>query len=230
MDERFTRLFSLPENLGLDGCPIVISAGVLLKDNVTRNILVQLKLRNLSPQEIKAVQVKINAYDITGAVLEGVNTFSYLDLSVPLDGDFGSQTPIWLPDATARSFTVDILSVTLADGTVYVPAEGQVYPDGCGGCAGKNNRTGRQKSSAGQMGAFEAGAAYPADSFGNFTLLRCSDFYHSIYDLCKPHDLEITLSLNFTEKKNRMPGNWHPVLFFAYGRHHRLPSFSGSER
>lgn len=122
MDERFTRLFSLPENLGLDGCPIVISAGVLLKDNATRNILVQLKLRNLSPQEIKAVQVKINAYDITGAVLEGVNTFSYLDLSVPLDGDFGSQTPIWLPDATARSFTVDILSVTLADGTVYVPA------------------------------------------------------------------------------------------------------------
>lgn len=126
MDERFTRLFSLPENLGLDGCPIVISAGVLLKDNATRKILVQLKLRNLSPQEIKAVQVKINAYDITGAVLEGVNTFSYLDLSVPLDGDFGSQTPIWLPDATARSFTVDILSVTLADGTVYVPAEGQV--------------------------------------------------------------------------------------------------------
>ena len=121
MDERFTRLFSLPENLGLDGCPIVISAGVLLKDNATRNILVQLKLRNLSPQEIKAVQVKINAYDITGAVLEGVNTFSYLDLSVPLDGDFGSQTPIWLPDATARSFTVDILSVTLADGPVYVP-------------------------------------------------------------------------------------------------------------
>lgn len=121
MDERFTRLFSLQENLSLDGCPIVISAGVLLKDNATRNILVQLKLRNLSPREIKAVQVKINAYDITGAVLEGVNTFSYLDLSVPLDGDFGSQTPIWLPDATARSFTVDILSVTLADGTVYVP-------------------------------------------------------------------------------------------------------------
>ena len=126
MDERFTRLFSLPENLGLDGSPIVISAVVLLKDNATRNILVQLKLRNLSPQEIKAVQVKINAYDITGAVLEGVNTFSYLDLSVPLDGDFGSQTPIWLPDATARSFTVDVLSVTLVDGTVYVPAEGQV--------------------------------------------------------------------------------------------------------
>lgn len=121
MDERFTRLFSLPENLGLDGCPIVISAGVLLKDNVTRKKLVQLKLRNLSPQEIKAVQVKINTYDATGTALDGVVTFSYLDLSVPLDGDFGSQTPIWLPDATARSFTVDILSVTLADGTVYVP-------------------------------------------------------------------------------------------------------------
>lgn len=125
MDERFTRLFSLPENLGLDGCPIVISAGVLLKDNVTGKKLVQMKLRNLSSREIKAVQVKINVYDTTGTPLDGVVTFSYLDLSVPSDGVFGSQTPIWLPDAATCSFTVDILSVTLADGTVYVPVGSQ---------------------------------------------------------------------------------------------------------
>ena len=119
MSERYTRLFSLPENLGLEDCPVVISAGALLKDNITGNVLAQLKLRNLSHQAVKAVKVKIHAYDTAKTELNGVDSFSYLDLNVPLDGEFGSQTPIPLPDAATRSFTVDILSVTLADGSGY---------------------------------------------------------------------------------------------------------------
>lgn len=103
----------------------MISAGALLMDNVTGNVLAQLKLRNLSHQAVKAVKIKIHAYDAAGAELNGVDAFSYPDLDVPLDGEFGSQTPILLPDAATRSFTVDILSVTLADGTVYSPTETQ---------------------------------------------------------------------------------------------------------
>ena len=125
MSERYTRLFSLPENLGLEDCPVVISAGALLMDNVTGNVLAQLKLRSLSPQAVKAVKIKIHAYDTAKTELNGVDAFSYLDLDAPLDGEFGSQTPIPLPDAATRSFTVDILSVTLADGTVYSPTEAQ---------------------------------------------------------------------------------------------------------
>ena len=125
MSERYTRLFSLPENLGLKDCPVVISAGALLMDNTTGRVLAQLKLRSLSPQAVKAVTVRINACNTAGEALNGVDGFSYLDLDVPLDGEFGSQTPIPLPDASTRSFTVAILSVVLADGTVYSPAETQ---------------------------------------------------------------------------------------------------------
>lgn len=125
MSERYTRLFSLPENLGLKDCPVVISAGALLMDNTTGKVLAQLKFRNLSSQAVKAVTVRINAYNTAGEALSGVDSFSYLDLNVPLDGEFGSQTPIPLPDTATRSFTVDILSVTLADGTIYSPAETQ---------------------------------------------------------------------------------------------------------
>lgn len=125
MSERYTRLFALPENLGVEDCPVVISAGALLKDNITGNVLAQLKLRNLSPQEVKAVTVRINAYDIAGTELDGVDAFSYLDLNIPLDGEFGSQTPILLPDADTRSLTIDILTVAFADGTIYSPVESQ---------------------------------------------------------------------------------------------------------
>lgn len=121
MSKRYVRLFSLPENLGLEDCPIVISAGALLKDTATEKILAQLKLRNLSPRKVTAVQIKINAYDPAGVELGGVDTFSYHGLNIPIDGEFGTQTPIYLPDAATRSFTVDILSVTFADGSIYQP-------------------------------------------------------------------------------------------------------------
>ena len=121
MSKRYVRLFSLPENLGLEDCPIVISAGALLKDTTTGKVLAQLKLRNLAPRKVTAVQIKINAYDPAGVELGGVDTFSYLDLNIPIDEEFGTQTPIYLPDAATRSFTVDILSVTFADGSIYQP-------------------------------------------------------------------------------------------------------------
>ena len=33
MAERYTRLYTLPENLYTEGAPLVIAAGALLKDN-----------------------------------------------------------------------------------------------------------------------------------------------------------------------------------------------------
>lgn len=119
MNGRYERIFFLPHILGLDDCPVVISAGALLRDHATRKVLVQLKLRNLSPLAVKAVKVKIHAYDTAKIELNGVDAFPYLDLNIPLGGEFGSQTPIPLPDAATRSFTVDILSVTFADGSGY---------------------------------------------------------------------------------------------------------------
>lgn len=126
MSERYTRLFSLPENLGQDGCPVLISAGALLKDNNTGKVLVQLKLRNISEQVIKSVKIKVNAYDTAGGSLRGVEDFSYLDLAVERDGEFGSKMPIVLPDNTTRSVSVEILSVVFENGEVYQPIAGIV--------------------------------------------------------------------------------------------------------
>lgn len=121
MSERYTRLFLLPENLGQEGAPVVISAGALLRDNNTGKVIAQLKLRNISEQTIKSVKVKVNAYDTAAEELKGVESFSYIDLAVERNDVFGSQTPIVLHDRTTRSFSVEILSVVFSNGTVYQP-------------------------------------------------------------------------------------------------------------
>lgn len=69
MGERYTRLFSLPENLYSTGAPVIIAAGALLKDNQTGNVLAQLKLRSVSAKTIKAATVSIKLLDTVGLSL-----------------------------------------------------------------------------------------------------------------------------------------------------------------
>lgn len=122
MSERYSRLFSLPTNLYTEGAPVLIAAGALLKDNRSGKVLAQLKFRNISQKTIQSVKVKVNAYDTASCPLAGMDSFSYLDLSVAAGEEFGQSKPIYLPDATTRSFSVEILSVVYADREVFTPA------------------------------------------------------------------------------------------------------------
>lgn len=126
MSERYSRLFSLPTNLYTEGAPVLIAAGALLKDNQTGKVLAQLKFRNISQKAIQSVKVKVNACDTAGCPLAGVDSFSYLDLSVAAGEEFGQSKPIYLPDATTRAFTVEILSVVFADHEVFTPVAASI--------------------------------------------------------------------------------------------------------
>lgn len=126
MSERYSRLFSLPTNLYTEGSPVLIAAGALLKDNQTGKVLAQLKFRNISQKAIQSVKVKVNACDTAGCPLTGVDAFSYLDLSIAAGEEFGQSKPIYLPDATTRSFSVEILSVVFADHEVFTPVAASI--------------------------------------------------------------------------------------------------------
>ena len=119
MSERYTRVFSLPENLYTVGSPVIISAGALLKDNQTGKVLAQLKLTNIQYKKIKAVKVKLFPLDTMGQPLGEAIDYQYLDLQLTRDGDFGAKTPIPFPDATTRSFTVEVTAVVFADNTAW---------------------------------------------------------------------------------------------------------------
>lgn len=119
MSERYSTVFSLSSHFYLEGSPVLIEAGAIRKDEQTNNLLVQLKLRNISSKTIIACKVKINAYSVSGDQLEGVNSFSYLDLRVVSGVCFGTKTPIYLPNYETRRFTVCITQVVFADNSLW---------------------------------------------------------------------------------------------------------------
>jgi len=82
MAERFERLFSLPENLHTIKSPIIVVAGVLLKDKHSGKVLVQLKFKNISKYIVKALEIQLIAYNAMGEVIEGFREYQYLDLQV----------------------------------------------------------------------------------------------------------------------------------------------------
>ena len=125
MSERFTRLYTFPENVYTNGAPILIAAGALLKDNQNQKVLVQLKLQNLRQSQLVACKVSVRAFDPSGAEVTGVENCSYLDLAVPRGGYFGSQSPIYLPDSTTRKIFVSVTQAVFEDKTVWQYSGGE---------------------------------------------------------------------------------------------------------
>ena len=119
MSERYSKVFSLPENLYAEGAPVVIAAGALLKDNQTGRVLAQLKLRNISPKTIKAAAVCLFPMNTVGQPLGGAVRYEYLDLSSTRDTDFGSKSAIPMPDITTRSFSAAVVEVIFTDNSVW---------------------------------------------------------------------------------------------------------------
>lgn len=119
MSERYSRLFTSPENLYATGSPVLIVAGALLKDNQTGKVLVQLKLQNIGTKPIKAVTVSIQPLDVVGNSLGNEVVYQYLDLNANRNGEFGSKTPIALPDLSTRSYSAKVIEVIFADNTVW---------------------------------------------------------------------------------------------------------------
>ena len=94
MGERYTRLFSLSEQLYIENAPVIIAAGALLKDNKTDNVLVQLKFQNIEEKQIKALTVQIIPLDIKNKKIGEKIEYQYLDLNEERDVYFGADVPI----------------------------------------------------------------------------------------------------------------------------------------
>ena len=119
MAERYTRVFTAKNNLYIEGSPVILSAGALLKDNKTGNVFAQLKIKNISNKKIKALRLNISAFDCFGEKLGGDISYEYLDLSAVRDEEFGQKTLVPLKSTSARSFEVTVNKVLFKDNYVW---------------------------------------------------------------------------------------------------------------
>ena len=116
MSERFETLYKLDENLYVTGAPIIISAGVLLKDTKTENVITQLKFQSVSENPIRALKVSISAYDVSGKVVSSVDEYQYLDLHIQNGDFFGFNKAIVMPDSVTRSIKIEKILVIYEEG------------------------------------------------------------------------------------------------------------------
>jgi len=119
MNERYSRLFLLPNHLYASDAPVLIEAGALLGDKQTGKVLAQLKIQNIGAKQIKAVFVSIQPFDVAGIVLGDQIYHQYLDLKINRNECFGTQVPIVLPDVNTRSFSVGVTRVIFEDNTSW---------------------------------------------------------------------------------------------------------------
>ena len=131
MDERFLELFRFPKNLYADGSPVLLEAGVLLKDSKTQRILAQMKWQNVHEKAIKGVRLIMNLKGIDGSVIYPSFEYSYLDLDVKTGGEFGSRVPVFMPDDQVREMNLLGVTVFFSDGSSYTTdrAEWSALPE-----------------------------------------------------------------------------------------------------
>ena len=119
MSERYTKLFSLSENLYAKGAPVIIAAGALLKDNQTGKAIAQVKLRNIGKKAIKAAKIVISPFDTVGNPIGDSVAYQYLDLNSARNEDFGQKAAITMPESSTRSFTVMVEEIAFTDNTIW---------------------------------------------------------------------------------------------------------------
>ena len=121
MSERYTKLFSLPEQLARHdlNVPVEVVAGALLRDNQNGTVLAQIKYKNISHKSIKSISVNIAAQDANGVEISGVENYAYESLIAAQGDCFGDKVPVIMSDNNAHSFSVDIVSVDFSDGTKW---------------------------------------------------------------------------------------------------------------
>ena len=117
MAQRFTKLYELPSGCYAPCAPVMIRAGALLRDNYSKNAVVQLRLYNLDERTIRSAKLAIYMWDDGGQQLGDEILRPYTGLKVGQDEEFGQRTALVLPFREVASFTACVAEVVFADGT-----------------------------------------------------------------------------------------------------------------
>ena len=118
MAERYSRIFTLPPNLYADDAPVIIVAGVLLKDSQTGSRLAQLKIQNIDKRTITYMKLHFMLMDASGRIIK--DHYHIFDKMSMAENDFyGTRTPVVLPVPSVCSYTISILEIEFDNDTQW---------------------------------------------------------------------------------------------------------------
>lgn len=111
---RFYIVYSQDNALHTENCPLLYVGGRLLFDKIKNQKLLQLKFQNIKNAIINSVTISIELYDNDKKLLDTLS-YTYENIEIKRDDDFGEQTPIYLQESEAELFIVQINSVKFYD-------------------------------------------------------------------------------------------------------------------
>ena len=111
---RFDIVYSQDNALHTENCPLLYVGGRLLFDKIKNQKLLQLKFQNIKNAIINSVTISIELYDNDKKLLDTLS-YTYENIEIKRDDDFGEQTPIYLQESEAELFIVQINSVKFYD-------------------------------------------------------------------------------------------------------------------
>lgn len=128
MAARYSTLIKNEQILLQENCPVIIEASALLKDNATNKILLQIKLKNLSEKALISCKVAIKASELNNNPLQGIDSYTYLDILISQGESFGSKSPITLPDSNTRKYSITIEEIVFADASIWKASSRESFP------------------------------------------------------------------------------------------------------
>ena len=116
MSERYNEIYRQPGMLYRPGSPVVIYAGALLNDTLTRKTLVHFKYKSVSDTPIRSMSVSILPVFNTGSSADAPVDYFYGGLDIRRDECFGEKTAIVLDLPYVASNKICVKEVEFADG------------------------------------------------------------------------------------------------------------------
>lgn len=118
MGKRYEKLVNIDGIKWCKECPVLLMKGALLCDNIEKQNLLQLKFQSITNDIVVGVEIGYKAYSMGDELLlEG--KFSYLDLNINLNEEFGEKKAIYLQNSDARKFSFFVRKVFFTNGEVW---------------------------------------------------------------------------------------------------------------
>jgi len=130
---RYFLVTAVQQDAWILGCPVEIVKGALLFDSLSRQTILQLKLRNVGSSTINQVSVAITSFDGAGKAISDygkLQSFTFGDLHTNPRDLFGDRTAIPLGDSSVKAVKVVFSSAIYANGYEWhndEKLEGQPY-------------------------------------------------------------------------------------------------------